>query len=183
MRPQGSGTEMAGRLTGVRALLPDRRTAVRLALTAAVLTGLALLAGADRPHAVALGVAGAIALRAVGAALANNDTGDLIWKVGEGPQRPGAREDVSELAWSIESAWGLVGRRAEIRVRRLARRRLALLGLNLENPADRAQIEARLGEEATQLVTRERVLGLRPATFCRLLDALDRLDSAGGHGR
>ncbi|WP_249012288.1 hypothetical protein [Conexibacter sp. DBS9H8] len=174
---------MTGDAERVRALLPDRPTAVRMALTAAMLAGLALLAGADRPHALALGVAGAVAVRAVAAAVTGADNGDLAWRVGEGPQRPGAREDVSELAWSIDSAWGLVGRRVEIRVRRLARRRLALAGLSLENPADRSAIEARLGDEAAQLVTRERVLGMRPVTFCRLLDALDRLDPAGGHER
>jgi hypothetical protein len=131
--------------------------------------------GADIWHAVLLGgvltTVGLISLVGIPA----RDPSVTEWRAGPSANREGARGEVAELSWSLRTSYGgRVDIRAVSRVRQIARRRLALHQLDLNDPADRPGVEALIGPSAyAVLVRRERRPMLRSLLHC--LDALDTL--------
>ncbi len=74
------------------------------------------------------------------------------------PERPtsmrgGARREVGSVAWSLRSSRGRVSPGASARLSAVAARRLARLGIDLDDPADRPRAEAALGARAYRVVS------------------------------
>lgn len=87
-----------------------------------------------------------------------------------GPQRRGT--DIARMAWSINPRTGAAGALLTGRVRRVLAHRLARVGLDTENPDQRAQIEALVGAGVwDRLVQR----GTTQKDIERALDAIARL--------
>jgi hypothetical protein len=131
--------------------------------------------GADVWHSVLLGgvltTVGVISLVGIPA----RDPSVTEWRAAPSHNREGARGEVAELSWSLRTSYGgRVDIRAVSRARQIARRRLALHQLDLNDPADRPGVEALIGSSAyAVLVRRERRPTLRSLLHC--LDALDTL--------
>jgi hypothetical protein len=156
--------------------LPPRRVTIWAVIVAVLVAAVCWYFGADLWHSVLLGsvltTVGLITM--VGTpdrAIANTD-----WRGDAGTNRVGSRGEVAELSWSLRTSYGRVDNKAVSRARQLARRRLALRQLDLNDPADRPAIEALIGRSTYAiLVTRERRPLLRSLLHC--LDALDALDT------
>jgi hypothetical protein len=155
--------------------LPERR-ATALALIVALLTAaFCWYFGVDVWHSVLLGSV----LTTVGlitmVATADGDLGSTAWRGGASPSRDGARGEVAELSWSLRTNYGRVNHKAVLRVRQLARHRLAQHQLDLNDPADRRGVELLIGRRAyAALVLSDRRPLLR--SFLHCLDALDAMD-------
>jgi hypothetical protein len=103
------------------------------------------------------------------------DLGTTEWRGGARVNREGARGEVADLSWSLRTSYGRVDIKAVSRVRQLARRRLVLHRLDLNDPADRAGVELLIGRSAYAILVRsQRRPLLRSLLHC--LDALDTLD-------
>ncbi|MDD9205886.1 hypothetical protein PU560_05305 [Georgenia sp. 10Sc9-8] len=90
------------------------------------------------------------------------------------PERSGSRREVSELAWMLTSRSGRVGPGFHRRLREAARARLALHGLDLADPAQDADVRARLGDAAADTLAAGDRLPTEPQV-ARCLEALERL--------
>lgn len=162
--------------SAVRSLFErPRRGRVVLVLIVGVLTaGVSWYVGMDTGHAVTLGtVLAAVAVSWI----AVPDHERVEWPEESGAGREGARRDVVQLSWSLRPHYGRIRQAALGRVQDLARYRLGLRQLDLDNPADRAAIERLIGP-AAYATLRSRAAGrlplLRSVVHC--LDVLDRLD-------
>lgn len=87
--------------------------------------------------------------------------------------RPERRSsDIARMAWSINSRTGMAGALITGRVRRVLAHRLQRVGLDTENPDQRAQIDALIGGDVwARLVGR----GTTRADIERALEAIARL--------
>ncbi|MDA4893484.1 MULTISPECIES: hypothetical protein [unclassified Microbacterium] len=106
-----------------------------------------------------------------------DDTG--TWPPAE-PERPVVGSDVSRLAWSINPRTGVAGHAIVRRVQRVVRRRLSRRGLDLDDPASAARIDALLGQDLRKALTAKEV---RRDDLRRILDAVDRLAPAAADER
>ncbi len=79
---------------------------------------------------------------------------------------------VSRLAWSINVRTGVAGHVVVRRVQNVLRRRLAHLGLDVDDPMQHAAIDALLGAGLRESLHRREV---HRADIERVLDAMDRL--------
>lgn len=173
----GSSTDdRAGELrSALRCLLrpPRRRRAVLVGVGAVLAAAVCWYVGMDTAHAVTVGlVAGAAGL----CWTAVPDHQDVDWEQPPRAAQEGARWDVAQLSWSLRTRRGRVQHTALRRVQDLARHRLALRQLDLDDPGDRAAIERLIGEAAYATLARPRsdLPLLRALVHC--LDALDGLD-------
>jgi hypothetical protein len=90
-------------------------------------------------------------------------------------RRAGGRHDVSELAWATLTRDRTVSRRVLRRVRAVAVTRLRRLGVDLDDPAQRAAAERLLGADVV-----DGLVYLRPPaphTLHAWLDAIERVGS------
>lgn len=155
--------------------LPQRRVTALALIVVVLVAAVCWYFGTDVWHSLLLGgvltTVGLISLVGIPA----RDPSVTEWRAGPSPNREGARGDVAELSWSLRTSYGgRVDIRAVSRVRQLARRRLALHQLDLNDPADRPGVEALIGRSAyAVLVHRDRRPMLRSLLHC--LDALDTL--------
>ncbi|HSK23087.1 MAG TPA: hypothetical protein VK906_07930 [Egicoccus sp.] len=95
----------------------------------------------------------------------------------------GSRRDVRQLGWRMRADRGRVHGAALQRLRRVARSRLGRHGIDLDDPAQAAAAEARLGTTAHRVLTAEHGRAVRYAAFVQAVDALERLgepDRSGG---
>ena len=83
--------------------------------------------------------------------------------------------EVSRLAWSINSRTGVAGHVAVRRVQNVLRRRLAHRGLDLDDPAQHATIDALLGQGVRHALHKREV---QAADLERVLDAIERVAAA-----
>ena len=155
--------------------LPERRVTIWALIVAVLVAVICWYFGADVWHSILLGsvltTVGLISM--VGTA--DGDLGNTDWRGGARPNRDGARGEVAELSWSLRTNYGRVNHKAVSRVRQLARHRLALHQLDLNDPADRRGVELLIGRSANAVLVRsERRPVLR--SFLHCLDALDALD-------
>jgi hypothetical protein len=164
--------EVSSALRGL--LRPPRRARLALLVAAAVLaTALCWYIGMDTVHAVTFGLV-------VGAAgllwTAVPEHRDVGWEPTARATPEGARWDVTQLSWSLRTRRGRVQHTALRRVQELARHRLALRRLDLDEPGDRAEIERLIGEAAYATLARpgSDLPRLRALVHC--LDVLDGLD-------
>ncbi len=95
------------------------------------------------------------------------------WPFERPAPRPGARSDVSRLAWGFQTRRGSVREPGFKAVRELAAVRLARSGLDLSSPGDREAIVALIGEQAYAALNPVR--GILPST-AQLVSCLDKLD-------
>jgi hypothetical protein len=153
------------------------RAALRSVLAALVIAAICWYFGVDVWHALLLGTAITVIFLAVGVATSASDAALPSWRASERRGADGSRKDVETMAWSLRGSWGRIGLTAERELRRIARRRLALEGLDLSNPAHRPAIEALVGAPVYQVLTRERWGRLSLRTLGRTLDALDQVNS------
>jgi hypothetical protein len=157
--------------------LPERRATIWALIVAVLVAAISWYFGVDVWHSILLGsvltTVGLISM--VGTA--DGDLGNTDWRGGASPNRDGARGDVAELSWSLRTNYGRVNHKAVLRVRQLARHRLALHQLDLNDPADRPGVELLIGRSAYAVLVRsERRPLLR--SFLHCLDALDAMDRA-----
>jgi hypothetical protein len=157
-----------------RMRLPTRRQAAHGIGTAVVVGVICWYFGVNVWHAILLGCAAAVASLAVTAASAP-EFRDLSWRH-RGRSSSGSRNDVATLAYSLRSGWEPIGLTAERRLQQIARRRLALEGLDLSSALHRAAIEQRIGRRAYRILA-ERGRRPRLGSLVYCLDVLDALDS------
>jgi hypothetical protein len=169
----GSG---AGELRSALASLvrpPRRRQVAVLLLGTAFAAALCWFAGMDAWHAGTVG----LVLAAAGlCAIAVPDHRDAAWPEVAGPDGEGARWDVARLSWSLRPKRGRIPQAGLVRVQELARHRLALRGLDLADPDDRAAIERLIGTAAYATVALPAARPPRVRAVVHCLDMLDRLD-------
>jgi hypothetical protein len=156
---------------------PTRRETIRGVGMAALATLIAWYFGVNVWHSILLGCAATVAWYAVKAGGSIPDVRDLGWRH-KNRGREGSRHDVSTLSFALHAGWGVVGATAERRLDQIARRRLALEGLDPGNAEDRQLIESRIGTAAYRaLLARNPTRGrMRLRTLVHCLDALDALD-------
>jgi len=154
----------------------SRREASRIVCAAILIAALCWYFGADVWHAVLLGCAITVLGLAVGAATSAPEARDLSWLGGVRTRREGSRNDVASLSSSLHAGWGFVGLTAERRLQQLARRRLALEGLDLQNANHRVAIEGRIGTRAYRVLVLDRRRQLRLRTLMHCLQVLDALN-------
>lgn len=76
------------------------------------------------------------------------------------------------MAWAINTRTGVAGHVVVRRVQAVLRRRLALRGLDLDDPAQHARIDALLGEGVRDALHRREV---QRTDIEMVLDAIDRI--------
>jgi hypothetical protein len=130
--------------------------------------------GVDAWHSILLGCAITVTALALLVGGSAPDTRDLSWRPGKRPSREGSRRDVSSLSSSLRAGWGFIGLTAERRLYEIARRRLALEGLDLRNPDHRHAIELLVGRPAYRILVSPQG---RRATLRALIHCLDSLDA------
>ncbi|MFF9562361.1 hypothetical protein ACF1AJ_03340 [Leifsonia sp. NPDC014704] len=148
----------------------------RLILSAVLGVAVGLAAwslGMDEAHATGLGAA-ALAFAACLSALGEAD--DLTWPPAAPPVRAGSRRDVVALGWSLSSRGGRASPEGLRALRSVAERALALRGLDLEDRAADAQLEALLGSDILALLRRGSVVtSPRTSQISAVLDRLEQL--------
>ena len=132
--------------------------------------------GVDVWHAILLGSAITVTALALLVGSWAQGIGDLSWRHGDRRHREGSRSDIANLSSSLRSGWGFVGRTAERQLQQIARRRLALEGLDLKNAEHRQAIERRIGAEACRALMSSQGRVPRLRVLLRCLDALDAID-------
>jgi hypothetical protein len=126
-------------------------------------------------HAVMLGCAIMVIALALLVAISGRGAVDFSWRPGKRARRAGSRTEVANLASSLHGGgWSFVGLTAEQQLQHIARRRVALEGLDLNNTEHRSAIESRIGVEGYGVLVRS---GGRVPTLDALLDCLDALDA------
>jgi hypothetical protein len=156
--------------------LPTRRATIRTLSAGVSIAAICWYFGVDVWHAILLGCAMTVTALAAAAGTSAPDARDLSWHPGKRARNDGSRNDVASLSSSLHVGWGLVGLTAERRLHEIARRRLALDGLDLQNADHRLAIERRIGGRAYRILVRgQGRLRLRTLMYC--LDTLDAIDS------
>jgi hypothetical protein len=156
--------------------LPSRRKTIEILGAGFLIALLCWYFGVDAWHAILLGCAITVTALALLVASSAPDALDLSWRPGKRASREGSRSDIASLSSSLRSGWGFVGLTAELRLQQIARRRLALEGLDLKNAEHRSAIEQHIGTPAYRVLVRPggRLPRLRALLSC--LDALDAID-------
>ncbi|MFD4960990.1 hypothetical protein [Microbacterium sp. NPDC058389] len=90
------------------------------------------------------------------------------------PERRPRGSEVSRLAWNINSRTGAAGFVVARRVERVLRRRLARLGMDLDDPDQGPAVDALLGDGVREVFARPVV---QRADLERVMTAIDRLPS------
>jgi hypothetical protein len=157
--------------------LPSRRQATQILGAAFLLAVICFYFGVDAWHAILLGCAITVTGFALHVGSMASDARDLSWRPGNRSSRAGSRNEVANLSRSLRAGWGFVGLTAERRLNEIARRRLALEGLDLRNPEHQPAIELLIGGAAYRVLRSRqgRVPSLRALTYT--LDMLDAIDS------
>jgi hypothetical protein len=148
------------------------RAAAGVVVLAVIASAVVWFFGVGVPLSLAVG--GVVA--AVGLTwTAIRDGPSLTWPVPPVRSAPGARRGLSETAWALRSRGG-VPERALGRARAVARHRLRLLHrLDLDDPGDRAAIEAVLPPTVVAVLQSERRPELDLAAFGTVLSAVEAL--------
>jgi hypothetical protein len=152
---------------------PRRARTILVLIAAAVTAAVLWITGADLAHTLTIAL-GAASAGLVWVALPEHDPGE--WPDEAGSTKDGARREVVRLSWSLRPRRGRVQPPAVARVRDLARHRLALRGLDLDDPAQQGEIERLLGGSAHRVLQPSARRLPRRRALVECLDALDRLD-------
>jgi len=142
-----------------------------------ILSGMAVgvvvwFSGMDLPHAVGLGAV----VAAGGACLAMlGERASVQWPDDPVAPREGARRDVAQLGWAVQTRGGTVTPEAVRHLRSVAAQTLALHGIELDDPAHRPAVERVLGSDAAAIVRRGSAEAPRTAVFESVLARLERI--------
>jgi hypothetical protein len=101
---------------------------------------------------------------------------DRDWPVAPANSFAGGRHETSDLSWTLRVRRGDVNEAVTVRVRAIARTRLAARSLDIDNPAQQPAIEALIGGPAYYVLRPDRGRSVNLATLIRTLDALDTLE-------
>jgi hypothetical protein len=157
--------------------IPSRRETLQTLGAGLLVAAICWYFGVDVWHAILLGCAITVTALACLVAGSAPDARDLSWHPGKRVGKEGSRNDVASLSSSLHAGWSLVGLTAQRRLYEVARRRLALEGLDLQNADHQPAIERRIGAPTYQILMRGKSgrLTLRRLMYC--LDMLDAIDS------
>lgn len=161
---------------GRRALLsPPHRSRVIWCAILGLLVGVgSWFFGIDPAHAIGLGVAiGSLAL----CIALIGDQSRVDWARPAAEQRDGARRDVVQLGWALQSRRRGVAPEAVRRLRSLTQRVLELHGLDLDIEADGPEIERILGSSVLGTIRRG-AESPTPSNYETALRQLERLAEA-----
>jgi hypothetical protein len=119
---------------------------------------------------------GAVAVTVAALALVPPDGYDIDFPDPPPPVRDrGARREAFRLSWNVAGRDDRVGSTLIQRLHQAAARRLALRGLRLDEPADRDQVVALLGERCYRLLLLPPGTDASTRTFQQALGAVERL--------
>ena len=151
---------------------PLRRSLVLIVVAALVVGGIVWFFGLSILQAASV----AVAVAAVGTTwIAVQEAAAVEWPARPTRRSPGARRDVETLGWSMKTRGG-VHEKTLARAREAARHRLLFLyGLDLYDPADRAEVEQVLSPGVIRVLMTPRRSNLDLVSFTRLLSALEAL--------
>lgn len=99
------------------------------------------------------------------------------WPQLDEARRAGGRREVTSLSWMLTPRRHGTDRQAVVRLREIARRRLALHGIDLENPEDRARAVEALGPLAVGVLTDNTDDGPSHRALVRCIESLERLEA------
>lgn len=162
-----------------RALLgPGYRLRLLWSLLAGLVVGLVCwFSGMDLPHAVGVGAV----VGAGGSCLAMlRERPSVTWPDDPVAPREGARRDVAQLGWAVQTRSGTVTPEAVRHLRSVAAQTLALHGIDLDDPADRPAVERMLGADVVAIVRRGSAAAPRTAVFRSVLALLERIADEPG---
>lgn len=147
-----------------------RHFLVRAGVVTAICAVLGLGGVLDPVHAVLFGC---LLLAGISLWSTGSDLPGAEWPVRRFAARAGGRNAVSDLAWQVFDPDRRVQPRVVMRVRGLAAARLALLGVDANDPAQQPEVERLLGRAVAEGIAS----GTRPTarTLQLWLDAIDRL--------
>lgn len=149
-----------------------RSVAVGITALAVVAAAVTWFFGVGIPQSLAVG--GVVAAVGVTWSAIRDDV-SLTWPRPPVRSTPGARRELSEVAWALR-AHGGVPERAVGRARAVARHRLRTVHrLDLDDPADRLAIEALLPPSVVAVLRSERQPELDLAGFGSVLSAIEAL--------
>lgn len=151
--------------------LPVRGVVLRVLVVAALAAALGVGGVLDPTHAVVLGLVG---IAAVGLRAAAADEFGAEWPSRSFESRAGARGAVSDLSWQVFGRDRRVRERVVERVRDLATARLALLGVDADDPSQAGEVERLLGPRVAAGLDAP-----RPPTARTLQTWLDAIDGLG----
>jgi hypothetical protein len=157
--------------------LPSRVNALKTVGLALVASAICWYLGANVWKALMLGcgitIVALVAL--VGTA---PEVRDIRWRGSARGSTLGSRSDVSNLAFRLRGSWGRIDYSVQRRAREIARRRLGLEGLDLQNADHRPYIEQLIGAESYDFLVRNQKDPPKLRALLRCLDALDAIDPA-----
>lgn len=158
---------------------PDPRETVYIVICAVGLSAVWWFFGAGVWYALLLGCAATVLVMAalVGA---SSEVREIRWRGADSARNRGSRNDVANLSVALRGSWGRVDRSVQLRVRAIARLRLGLLGLDLQNGDHGAEIERLLGPSVYAFLTDSGFGRQSRRTLLRCLDVLDALDPGSG---
>lgn len=156
--------------------LPTRRETIRAAAAATLAAVICWYFGVNVWHSILLGCAVTVASFAVMAGGSTPELRELSWHH-RSRRRLGSRNEVARLSQSLRSGWEPVGLTAERRMHQIARRRLALEGLDLLNRDHRDAIQRLIGGRAYRTLVHPHGRRPRLRALLRCLDALDAIDA------
>ncbi|MFJ8893835.1 hypothetical protein ACIRCZ_04565 [Leifsonia sp. NPDC102414] len=144
-------------------------------LLAVVVGFLAWFFGLDVEHAAGLA---AVLLAVVVCMTLLGDQAFVGWAPDPVLPRDGARRDVSQLGWALHTKGGGVAPEAVRRLRSVTAQTLDLHGLDLDAPADAAEIARILGKDTVRLLRRGSAESPKAATYEAIIDRLAHLADA-----
>ncbi len=156
---------------------PTQRETIRTLAAGWSIAAICWYFGVDVWHAILLGCAITVAALAAAVGSSAPDARDLSWRPGKRASREGSRNDVASLSSSLHVGWGFVGLTAERHLNQIARRRLAVEGLDLRNPDDQPAIERLIGASAYRVLKRGQGRRLRLGRLLYVLNVLDAIDA------
>lgn len=154
-----------------------RAATITIVIAALLIAGVCWFFGVEPVHAAGIGCVG-LAIGLIWVAVPYLDQSGWERRAARGAG--GTRRDVAQLAAALTPSLGRVSDTALERVTVVARQRLALHHLDLENPADRPAIESLIGRPAySTLRPRENSRRLRrqTLTFRRLVHCIEVVDA------
>ena len=164
------GREAGGR----RAMLgPAYRGRLVLSFLIGAVVGIVVwFSGMDTPHAVGL----AAIVAAGGSCLAMlGERPPVQWPDDPIMPREGARRDVAQLGWAVQTRGGTVTPEAVRHLRSVTAQTLALHGIDLDDPAHRPAVERVLGADVAAIVRRGSAEAPRTAVYESVITLLERV--------
>jgi hypothetical protein len=155
--------------------LPNRERIVKALACALAISAICWFFGANVWQALMLGC-GITILISVGLIGTAPEVRDLRWRGTANGRSRGSRSDVASLAFRLHGSWGQIDYSVQRRARDLARRRLAIEGLDLQNVDHRPQIEQLIGTDSYDFLMRSQKTPPRLRTLLHCLDSLDAID-------